>query len=391
MSRRPNDSGPRVSLPPLGPLGPRERREHVLAACRTLGFAHAGICEARAIAPEREEALRRWLSSGQAGEMSYLTERVREMLDPSSVLENARFVICVADRYDGSRDRLSEEGPARGRIARYARGRDYHDVLRRRLKLLAATIQASVPDSATRAVVDTAPLMERDHAVRAGLGAIGKNTLLIRQGEGSWLLLGEVLTTLELEPDPEPQSGEGSGVAGAPRDPCGSCTRCIDACPTDAITPFSVDATRCLSYTTIEHRGAVDRSLQRATGDWLFGCDVCQEVCPHNQPTRRTRRLPVLEAYTPRRDGFDLLEVLNWTEDDRREAFITSSMKRAKLEMMRRNAVICAGNALETREAPDLLKRLQEISRDPDESELVRGTASEVIEDLVRIGRIDSA
>ena len=311
--------------------------------------------------------------------MSYLTDRVREMLDPSSVLEGARFVICVADRYDGSRDRQSGEGSSRGRIARYARGRDYHDVLRRRLKELASAIQGSVPESSTRAVVDTAPLMERDHAVRAGLGAIGKNTLLIRQGEGSWLLLGEVLTTLELEPDVEFSDGA------AQRDPCGSCTRCIEACPTDAITPFSVDATRCLSYTTIEHRGEIDRSLHRATGDWLFGCDVCQEVCPHNQPTRRTRRLPVLEEYRPRRDGFDLLDVLNWTEHDRREAFITSSMKRAKLEMMRRNAVICAGNALVKRDDSELHARLQEIAADPDESELVRRTAVMILEDLERI------
>ena len=147
-------------------------------------------------------------------------------------------------------------------------------------------------------------------------------------------------------------------------------------------SPFSVDATRCLSYTTIEHRGTIDRSLHRATGDWLFGCDVCQEVCPHNQPTRRTKRLPVLDAYAPRRDGFDLLDVLNWAETDRREAFITSSMKRAKLEMFRRNAVICAGNALVTRDEPELFGRLQEIARDPDESELVRRTACEVLEDL---------
>ena len=378
MSRRPNGSVPRITLPPLGPMDARQRREHVLEACRTLGFAHAGICEALAIEPEREEALRNWLSSGKAGEMSYLTERVREMLDPASVLDGARFMICVADRYDGSRDRLSGDGPPSGRIARYARGRDYHDVLRRRLKVLANAIQESSPESATRAVVDTAPLMEREHAIRAGLGAIGKNTLLIRHGEGSWLLLGEVLTTLELEPD----IGEPASDHEMRRDPCGSCTRCIDACPTDAITPFSVDATRCLSYTTIEHRGTIDRSLHRATGDWLFGCDVCQEVCPHNQPTRRTRRLPVLEQYTPRRVGFGLLEVLNWTEDDRREAFITSSMKRAKLEMFRRNALICAGNALVSRNDPELHRRLQEISTDLDESDLIRMTARDVLEDL---------
>ena len=376
MSRRPDESQPPLVMPPLGPMTPRERRDRVLEACHALGFAHAGICEARAITPEREEALRRWLATGQAGDMSYLTDRVQEMLHPSSVLEGARYVICVADRYDGARDHRSRKLPPRGRIARYARGRDYHDVLRRRLKRLAVAIQESAPESSTRAVVDTAPLMERDHAVRAGLGAIGKNTLLIKEGEGSWLLLGEVLTTLELEPETD---------VAAPHDPCGSCTRCIDACPTDAITPFSINATRCISYNTIENRGAIDRSLHRATGEWLFGCDVCQEVCPHNQPTRRAKGLPILEAYTPRRDGFDLLEVLQWTEDDRREAFITSSMKRAKLEMMRRNAVICAANALRTREDSDLLRRLEQIAEDPKESELVRMTAIEVLEDLDRI------
>jgi epoxyqueuosine reductase len=122
--------------------------------------------------------------------------------------------------------------------------------------------------------------------------------------------------------------------------------------------------------------------LHRATGDWLFGCDVCQEVCPHNHHPRRSEPLPVLEDYAPRRGGFDLLEVLDWTESDRREAFITSSMKRAKLEMFRRNAVICAGNALATREEPELHRRLQEISLDPSESDMIRMTACEVLEDL---------
>lgn len=356
-------------LPDLGDLeaaDPVERRRRLLAAARALGFAHAGVCEARASA--RETELRRWLAEGRHGTMDYL-ERVDAMVDPQRVLEGARSILCVADRYHGGRDRVARTGPARGRIARYARGRDYHDVLRRRLRRLARAIEAACPNGAARGVVDTAPLMEREHAVRAGLGLVGKHTLLIRPREGSWLVLGEVVTTLEVAPD-EPIDRS---------DPCGSCTRCIDACPTEAIGPFTVDASRCLSYTTIEHRGPIDPALHEPTGDWLFGCDICQEVCPHNQPTRARRGLEVLEPYAVRRDGFDLLEVLGWNEDDRREAFITSSLKRAKLPMIRRNAVICAGNVLRERPVPELLARLRAIAGDPGEDPLVRETACEVL------------
>jgi epoxyqueuosine reductase len=366
-------SAARPQPPDLGDLEdatPEQRRHRLLAACRELGFAHAGICSARR--SDREAELRRWIESGRHGSMHYLAERVDAMIDPEHVLEGARSIICLADRYHGGRDRIPEEGPARGRIARYARGRDYHDVLRRRLDLLAQAIKSACPQSASRGVVDTAPLMEREHATRAGLGLIGKHTLVIHPGEGSWLLLGEVLTTLEVEPD-RPIDRP---------DPCGSCTRCIDACPTGAIEPFKVDGSRCLAYTTIEHREAVDPDLYEATGDWLFGCDICQEVCPHNQPTRGKRGLEVLEAYDQRRDGFDLLEVLGWREEDRREAFITSALKRAKLPMFKRNAVICAGNALQKRADPALKDRLVEIAEDPEEDPIVAETARTVLKSL---------
>ncbi|MCA9291033.1 MAG: tRNA epoxyqueuosine(34) reductase QueG [Phycisphaerales bacterium] len=338
----------------------------LLARCREAGFALAGV--APCLPPARPEVLRAWLAAGHHGEMSYLDTNLDALLDPNRVLDGARSVICVADRYHtGLRDRPTP--PGFGRIARYARGDDYHRVIKRRLIALCDDLAAAHPDASFRACVDTAPLLEREHAARAGLGAIGKHTLLIERGIGSYLLLGEILTTLDLAPT----------TSSADANPCGRCTRCLDACPTDAITPFAVDATKCISYLTIEHRGPIDAALHEAIGDWIFGCDICQEVCPHNQPTRRTRRAGTHAAYAPRRSGFDLLEVLGWDEDARRAAFTTSALKRAKLDMMKRNALIAAGNALRRADLPALRARLEAIAADESESDLVRETARTVL------------
>jgi len=343
----------------------------ILTLCRNLGFAAAGI--APAAPTDYADELRAWLDDGRHGEMDYL-DRTRDVLvDPAGVLPGARAIICVADRYHDGTGGSGEAGeaslpPRTGRIARYARGDDYHRVIRKRLHALCDALRDVHPNEHFRACVDTAPLLEREHAARAGLGAIGKHTLLIERGVGSWLLLGSVLTTLPLAPS-----------APAEPDPCGTCTRCIDVCPTDAITPFAVDARRCISYLTIEHRTPIDRSLHAGMGDWIFGCDVCQEVCPHNQPTERTRAAPVHDAYAPRRAGFDLLEVLDWSEDDRRAAFVRSAMKRAKLAMMKRNAVIAAGNYLSSTEDAELRQRLIAITGDAGEDEMVRGAAREVL------------
>jgi epoxyqueuosine reductase len=364
-----------MSRPPLLPLGRVER------LAKALGFAAVGVCPATPM--ERFESLRSWIAAGRHGEMAYLARHLEAQRDPSSVLPGVRSVIVVADRYhDGRPDRLDAGAPAKGRIARYARGRDYHREIRERLDRLAAELRELAPEAAFRACVDTAPLPERELAARAGIGRIGKHTLLIGSpreggGLGSWLLLGEILATAEIEPSPR----------SAAVDPCGSCTRCIDACPTKAITPFSVDATRCISYLTIEHRGGIDPSLHEAIGDWIFGCDVCQEVCPHNAPTRRSRRGGTHAAYASRRDGFDLLEVLSWDEDARRDAFVTSALKRAKLDMMKRNALIAAGNALHARSDAALLERIREIAADPAEPAMVRETAQEVLGRLGSEGR----
>lgn len=347
----------------------------VLDLCRSLGFVLAGIAPARPVRWAQE--LIEWLESGKHGEMDYLARHLEQRLDPDHLLPGVKSVICVADRHSGGRDRAFDASqPARGRIARYARGRDYHAVMKKRLHALCDALASEYPAAQFRACVDTAPILEREHAQRAGLGAVGKHTLLIQPGVGSYLLLAEVLTTLELDPTPSLED----------HDPCGSCTRCIDACPTDAISPWSVDATKCVSYLTIEHRSAIDEDLHEPIGEWLFGCDICQEVCPHNQPTRRTRTASSHEAYQPMRDSFDLLEVLNWSENDRREAFTRSAMKRAKLPMMKRNAIIVAGNALRERSDDSLQSRIEEIAQDDSEDDVVRETAQVVLQRLDRAG-----
>jgi epoxyqueuosine reductase len=342
----------------------------ILDRCLDLGFALAGIAPAE---PTRRAAeLNQWLDAHRHGEMTYLDQNRALLLDPTRLVEGAKSIICVADRYhDGSADVGSVGGSRpRGRIARYARGADYHRVMKQRLHQLCDELASEHPDETFRACVDTAPLLEREYAERAGLGSIGKHTLLIERGVGSYLLLGEIVTTLELEPS----------TPAAP-DPCGSCRRCIDACPTDAISLWSVDATKCISYLTIEHRSPIDEVFHELMEDWIFGCDICQDVCPHNQPTERTGDAPVHEAYAPRRTGFDLLEVLGWTEADRRAAFTGSAMKRAKLSMMKRNALIVAGNALMEGDHPALRARIEAIARDDDEDPMVRETARSVLGD----------
>jgi len=265
--------------------------------------------------------------------MEWMHNRIDVRTDVRTMLDDARSVVMVADLY-APRGSVDQPSPGSGRIARYARGGDYHTVIKKRLHQLCDELALEWSGSRVRACVATAPVMERELAARCGIGWQGKHTLTIHPRLGSWMLLGGIVTTLELEAPPEQETAV---------DHCGTCTRCIDACPTDAITPYAVDARRCISYLTIEHRGPVDPALQANMGDWIFGCDICQEVCPHNsqRPGPMARANP---AYEARRTGFDLLEVLGWTEDERRSAFRGSSMKRAKLDMMRRNAAIAAGN-----------------------------------------------
>lgn len=363
---------------------PVELAGRIIRRCLDLGFMNAGVCEARP--SDREAELRAWLSAGKHGDMAYLAEHAETRLDPRRVMPDARSIIVVADRYAprGHRDEqpagepvTSDEGEPLGLVARYARGRDYHPIIKRRLHTLADALRLEIPGSEFRTVVDTAPVLEREHAARAGIGWVGKHTLVLHPGHGSWFVLGCILTNLELRP-PEP-------VAFA--DHCGTCTRCIDACPTQAIAASpgvggarSIDARRCISYLTIEHRGVIAPELHAGIGQRVFGCDVCQEVCPHNLTSADEPEDHVGDEYAPRLPlarGWLLQEMLNWTDQDRWLGL--SALKRATLEMFKRNAIIAAGNALHAGDHPSLLARLRELAVDDAEPELVRETARQVL------------
>lgn len=342
--------------------------ERLLARARELGFAAAGVCEA-ARSAHAEEVLR-WIAEGRQGSMSWLAEKIEVRLDPRLLLPGAKSVLCVADRYAGPvPDPVPQAWPPRGRVARYARGEDYHELMRKRLRRLSAEIRADHPGHDCRIACDLLPILERELAARAGLGRIGKHTVLIETAGTSYLVLGEIVTTLELVP---------SAPAGG--DPCADCSRCIDACPTEAITPYSVDASRCLAYSTIEHRGALDERFWDATGEWLFGCDICQEVCPHVAPTRRKRGLAIGDAYAPRFDeGLDLLAILGWSEQDRLAATVRSALRRATLPMLKRNAIVClvaAARRLGPERVAAIRTRIERIARDDAEPALVRDAAA---------------
>jgi epoxyqueuosine reductase len=320
---------------------PSQLGQEVVAFCHNLGFATAGISDA---APSRyADEMRHWLEAGKHGSMDYLARNVEARLDPTRLLPGARSVIMVADLYASREDNQDPPlPPGHGRIARYARGRDYHVVIKKRLHALADALRARFPDAGFRAFVDTAPILEREYAARAGLGWIGRHTLLIHPRLGSYMLLGGLLTTLELVPPAEQE---------VVTDHCGTCTRCIDACPTRAITDRSVDASRCISYLTIERRAPISSEFHGSIGSWLYGCDICQEVCPHNSPSAGRSAdaagpgaPPVLSDYAPRNDSFDLLEVLGWTEADRARAFQGRALKRATLDMVKRTAAIVLAN-----------------------------------------------
>ncbi len=294
-----------------------------------IGFDLVGIAPANA--STRADYLRDWLASGQAGEMEYLNRRFDERVNPAVYLPGARSVICLAANYHTGAAAPPPTDRSIARIARYALGDDYHDWLKHRLFQLADWIRDRAPDAITRCAVDTAPVMEKELAAHAGIGWIGKNTCVINPRIGSWILLGEILTTLELPPD-------------APAvDRCGTCRRCLDACPTGAITaPYQLDARRCISYLTIEHRSKLSESQGLLIDDWLFGCDICQEVCPWND-----RALPSLDPHVRPRfphAGIPVRDILDSTDEQLRPRLRGSPIRRVKLPVLHRNAAIIAVN-----------------------------------------------
>jgi epoxyqueuosine reductase len=292
---------------------------------RALGFHEVGIVRADALDQERER-LREWLARGFQAEMRWMERDTEKRTDPRLVFPAARSVVVVALNYYTPHEHAGD-GAATGKISRYAWGDDYHDVLGGKLKSLLAWIQERWPEAAGKACVDTAPLMDKAWAVRAGLGWIGKHTNLITRAYGSWVFIGELLLNLELEED-----------AQAELDHCGSCTLCLEACPTGAITqPYMVNANKCLSYATIELRAPLmPESLKGNLDGWLYGCDVCQDVCPWNrfeQPTDEERFEPRAGNVTP-----DLSTILELTQETYAERFRRSAIKRAKLAGLQRNA-----------------------------------------------------
>lgn len=309
--------------------------ERIKATALALGFDLVGIAPAE---PGRDtEFLREWLGRGHAGEMHYLGRRVEERVDPRNILPEARSVIALGWVYDpGERP---APGPLCGQVARYAGGDDYHEVLIERVRALedALEVLASKPVR-TRGYVDTGPVQERVFAARAGLGWIGRNTCLIHPRLGSYLFLAVVLTDLELPADSrEP-------------DHCGSCRACIDACPTDALSDYVMDATLCLSYTTIELGGEIPQSLRTAQGRLIFGCDICQEVCPWNERTRReipADHVGLRERIRPRPEWVapTLAWLLQLDEQAWQGATRHTALRRTKYRGLMRNALVAAGNA----------------------------------------------
>jgi epoxyqueuosine reductase len=301
-------------------LAERVLAQSVKARALELGFDRVAIGPA-AIA--HGEAFERWLDAGRAGTMDYLEATRAERLDPARLLPGCRSVVAVALNYA----RGADEPEWRG-VARYARGADYHNVMRPRLHVLRDFVSAAA-GAESRASLDTSAVLERDLAAAAGLGWIGKNTNLIAPGLGSYFLIGLVLTTAVLPADD------------AVPDHCGTCTACLEACPTAAFdAPYALDARRCISYLTIEHRGPIPDELHAPIGDWLFGCDVCQDVCPWNRHAPPAREAALGPATPPPPPEI----LVRMTDDEFRARFRGSPLKRARREGLARNAAIVLAN-----------------------------------------------
>ena len=272
-----------------------------------------------------------WLAKGYAGEMAYLERQKEKRLNPDLVLPGAKSIICVGLIYNTTQP-YSTELPAQPWISRYAWGDDYHEIMRDKLKKLETSLKGALAGSfEMKSYSDTGPVSEKAWAAAAGLGWVGKNTNLIHKDKGSWFFLGEILITLDLNPD---QPAE---------DLCGSCRKCLDACPTQAFNAeYELNATRCISYLTIEKRGAIPEEFHAAIGMNLYGCDICQDVCPWNH----WKITGNSSAFQPRPQNWnpDIEQLANISDEDFTKHYNGSSMKRTKAEGLRRNAKIVSEN-----------------------------------------------
>jgi len=329
--------------------------QEIKAFARGLGFDLVGVTTADRLEPH-DRRLAAWVASGMHGAMDYMAQHAPRAGRPAEVVPGARSAVVVALAYRWD-EPAPGDGVLRGRVSAYAWGTDYHRAMEERLRSLSEFLLARGAGTA-RYYADTGPLLDRALAQRAGLGWFGKNAMVItKAGFGSYVFLGEVLTDLTLEPDP-PMEGS-----------CGQCRICLDRCPTGAIVaPYVVDARRCISYLTIELRGWIPRELRPLLGTWVFGCDVCQDVCPHNALVARGRH----ESFAPRRDAAfpDLVELLHIDERTYQERFRHSAIKRAKRQGLRRNAAVALGNLRGSAALPALGRALED--GDP----IVRGHAA---------------
>ncbi|OQA42210.1 MAG: Epoxyqueuosine reductase [Chloroflexi bacterium ADurb.Bin325] len=348
----------------------------ILTYALSLGFDM--VATVPVAAPRYSAEFTAWLRAGYHGEMAYLAERAALRLAPAQLLDDARTMIVLAANYNPGPPPPGWDDPARGRIARYAWAPDYHDVIKPRLYALDAFIrQRTGRETLGKACVDTAPLLERDFAEQAGLGFIGRNTCLIAPGLGSWTFLAALLVPEDLEraiafaSDEQPNEQQTrTNPASSFRLPasgfqlpafvgCGACTRCLTACPTRAFAgPHSLDARRCISYLTIELRGPIPVELRPLMGNWVFGCDVCQAVCPYNRAAPSAQRLTFvtdLERVAPR-----LADLLALDDAAFRARFRGTPLMRAKRRGLVRNACVAAGNSDDASLIPALAPLLED-------------------------------
>jgi len=308
---------------------------------RRLGFGHSGVCPA--VEPAGLVRFDQWLSAGYAGRMRYLPDRAEAYRHPRHVLQQARSILVLGMDYRTADPVQPVAG--QGRVSRYAWGTaDYHDLIRQRLEQLAAFLRRQVPGAQARGVVDTEPLLERELGRLAGLGWIGKNTLLLTRRAGSWFFLSALLTDVQLDYD-RPYAA----------DYCGNCRACLDACPTRAfVQPYVLDARRCVSYLTIELRESIPEDLREGLGHWLFGCDLCQEACPFNRRSTQSEE----PAFEPREDTnpMDLVPLYDLDDEGFRRRFRHTPLWRSKRRGILRNAAIVLGNR-PTGRATDALVR----------------------------------
>ncbi len=322
-------------------------------AARHLGFDLLGVAPA-SLPPAHLQAYREWLARGEHGEMAYMArpDRVARREDPARILPGVRSVLCVAVNYYPGPSPEPPDHRLRGRVSAYAWGMDYHDWVLPRLEELAAVVRDETGGEIRyRAYVDTGPVLERAFAARAGLGFIGKNTCLIHPRLGSWLFLGELLVDAMLPPTGPPLPSR-----------CGTCTRCLEACPTGAlVAPYRLDARRCISYLTIEYKGPIPLELRPLMGNWIYGCDLCQRVCPWQRFARPTEA-GAFRAASPDRAVPPLLELIELDEAGFRERFAESPIRRIGRGRLLRNVAVALGN-LGDRRARSALVRAAE---DPD-------------------------